>query len=178
MRAERDRLRSTSSELGVALEVRARTEELRERDHAASLAALRARLAEQERRLGSLRELEARVDELEGQSLEVASLRAVNAELEAKWSALAARAERAADQAGATSNGTGRGDDLKRIRGIGPAFERALQARGITTFSQIAGWSVNEVEATARALRLKPERIRREDWVGAARALLGASEKE
>jgi predicted flap endonuclease-1-like 5' DNA nuclease len=177
VRAERDRLRSTLSEQGAALEARARAEELRERDQAATVAALRAQLAEQERRLSNLRELEARMDELEGQALEVASLRAANRELEARLSASPPQAEQLRESGRAPLNGRGPGDDLKRIRGIGPAFERALKARGVTTFSQIAGWSASEMEETARALRLKIERIRREDWVGGARALLEGSEK-
>jgi predicted flap endonuclease-1-like 5' DNA nuclease len=177
VRAERDRLRSTLSEQGSALEGRARAEELRERDHAATVAALRAQVAEQERRLSSLRELEARVDELEGQALEVAGLRAANRELEARLSALPPPAEPLRGKRGAPVNGKDLGDDLKRIRGIGPAFERALKARGVTTFGQIAGWSATEMEETARALRVKIERIRREDWVGGARALLAGSEK-
>ena len=75
-------------------------------------------------------------------------------------------------------NGQGHGDDLKRIRGIGPAFERALKARGVSSFSQIAAWTASELEEAARALRVKPERIRKEDWVGHAGALQSAPEKE
>jgi hypothetical protein len=37
---------------------------------------------------------------------------------------------------------------------------------------------VSEVDDAARALRVKPERIRKEGWVGAASALLGSPEKE
>ena len=90
---------------------------------------------------------------------------------------MAAQASSPPQERPKATNGAAQGDDLKRIRGIGPAFERALKARGITTFAQIAGWGASEVDATARALRVKPERIRKEDWVGRASALLGSPEK-
>jgi predicted flap endonuclease-1-like 5' DNA nuclease len=130
-----------------------------------------------------VRELEARVDELEGQALEAATLRAHNSELEAKLLALSApygdKAPRApAPKATPATNGSAHGDDLKRIRGIGPAFERALKAQGVSTFAQIAGWSASEVDVMARTLRVKPERIRKEDWIGRASSLLGSPEKE
>lgn len=186
VRGERDRLQKALSEQGAAREARARAEEARERDQAATIAALRGQLAESERRGATsreaeLRELEARVDELEAQSLEVASLRAQNAELEARLLSLSSAQSPIAEspQKAAPRRGTNgsHGDDLKQIRGIGPAFERALKARGVTTFAQIASWGASEVEETARALRLKPERIRKEDWVGGASSLLGAAEK-
>lgn len=180
MRAERDQLRISLSEQGSVLQTRARAEEQRERDQAATVTALRAQLAELERRLAESRELEARVDELEGQALEAASLRAQNAELEARVLALSARPDEtkaAPRKQTAEPTGESHGDDLKRIRGIGAAFERALKARGISSFSQIAAWTASELEETARALRVKPERIRKEDWVGRAGALLDAPEK-
>ncbi|MGC4095428.1 MAG: hypothetical protein QM756_47385 [Polyangiaceae bacterium] len=131
--------------------------------HAAELQASRRELeqrqGELERRAAQQRELEARVDELEAQALEVVSLRLRNTELEAL---LAAQPKAAPAVVVA--------DDLKRLRGVGPAFERALHGLGITTFAQIAGFTEEDVERVARALKLKPERIRRDDWVGAARA--------
>ncbi|HWA73691.1 MAG TPA: hypothetical protein VG937_15200 [Polyangiaceae bacterium] len=150
----------------------------------ATISALRAQLAELERRLAEARELEARVDELEGQALEVVTLRARNAELEAKLlaresevEAVEPKATRAKTKQPTSANGESQGDDLKQIRGIGPAFERALNARGVRSFSQIAAWTASELEEIARALRVKPERIRKEDWVGRARTLLDSPEK-
>jgi predicted flap endonuclease-1-like 5' DNA nuclease len=63
-------------------------------------------------------------------------------------------------------------DDLKNIRGIGPKFEKNLRALGITTYRQIADWTPADITSFAEKLKLKPERIVREDWVGRARKLL------
>jgi predicted flap endonuclease-1-like 5' DNA nuclease len=65
------------------------------------------------------------------------------------------------------------GDDLKKIRGIGPKFERALNAQGVRTYAQIAGWSEGDIAQVAQALKVAPGRIERDGWVEAARALLG-----
>jgi predicted flap endonuclease-1-like 5' DNA nuclease len=63
------------------------------------------------------------------------------------------------------------GDDLRRIRGIGPAFERTLRHNGVFTIAQIAAWTDTDIAAIAPKLRIKPERIRREGWVEAATAI-------
>jgi predicted flap endonuclease-1-like 5' DNA nuclease len=137
-----------------------------EQAQAKRVSALEQRIFELERRLGAQRELESRVDELEAQSLEVVSLRVRNAELEAQLAA-----QLATPAPGEPV------DDLKRLRGVGPAFERGLRALGITTFAQIARFTEADIERVARSLKLKPERIVRDDWVGSARAFLAGSEK-
>lgn len=149
---------------------RARLERALAEERSTREAALRAareeatqRVAELERRVERLRELEARVDELEAQALEVVTLRQRNAELEAALATASKRSLAAPD-------------DLKRLRGVGPAFERALRALGITTFAQIAEFTEADIERVAQSLKLKPERIRRDDWVGIARALLAERE--
>jgi predicted flap endonuclease-1-like 5' DNA nuclease len=149
---------------------RARLERALAEERSTREAALRAareeatqRVAELERRVERLRELEARVDELEAQALEVVTLRQRNAELEAALATASKRSLAAPD-------------DLKRLRGVGPAFERALRALGITTFAQIAEFTEADIERVAQSLKLKPERIRRDDWVGNARALLAERE--
>lgn len=63
------------------------------------------------------------------------------------------------------------GDDLKRIKGIGPAIERTLKRLGITRFSQIAELSDFDVDRVADELRGFRSRILREDWIGQARLL-------
>ena len=63
-------------------------------------------------------------------------------------------------------------DDLKRVSGIGPAFERALHAIGVTTFRQIAEWTPVEIERIAREIRTTPRRILRDRWVEHARELV------
>jgi predicted flap endonuclease-1-like 5' DNA nuclease len=63
------------------------------------------------------------------------------------------------------------GDDLKQIKGIGPAFERELKRLGVSSFAQIAAWTPEEVESIAKKIKAKPERIRRDDWIGRAKEL-------
>ena len=63
-------------------------------------------------------------------------------------------------------------DDLTRLKGIGPTYDRALRAAGIKSFAEIANWSDDDVTRIAGVLRVRPDRIRREDWIGSARRLL------
>jgi len=63
-------------------------------------------------------------------------------------------------------------DDLKRISGVGPGLERTLNELGVTRFAQIACWSDADVERLDERLRF-PGRIRRDDWIGQARTLMG-----
>jgi predicted flap endonuclease-1-like 5' DNA nuclease len=60
---------------------------------------------------------------------------------------------------------------LRRIRGIGPAFQRALEQLGVTRVDQIAAWSAADVAAFAEKLKIRPDRIGKDDWVGQARQL-------
>jgi large subunit ribosomal protein L21 len=62
------------------------------------------------------------------------------------------------------------GDDLQTIKGIGGVSEQRLSAIGVTTFAQIAAWSDDDLERVATDIKVSAERIRREDWVGQARA--------
>jgi len=62
---------------------------------------------------------------------------------------------------------------LRRIRGIGPAYERALLGLGITTVAQIAQLSPEDIARIAPQIKAQAERITRDDWVGQARRLLG-----
>lgn len=59
-------------------------------------------------------------------------------------------------------------DNLKRIRGIGPAIEKTLNRLGIYTFRQLAALSPSEVNRVADELRGFRSRIEREDWIGQA----------
>lgn len=61
-------------------------------------------------------------------------------------------------------------DDLTRIRGIGPAIERKLHARGVTSFRQIADLSGDELTALDDALDFRG-RIERDEWVAQAQKL-------
>jgi len=62
-------------------------------------------------------------------------------------------------------------DDLKRIKGIGPAIEKTLNELGIFRLSQIAEMSEYDIDRVASQLRGFRSRIYREDWIGQAREL-------
>jgi predicted flap endonuclease-1-like 5' DNA nuclease len=62
-------------------------------------------------------------------------------------------------------------DDLKLIKGVGPAIERTLNDLGIYRFNQIAEMSEYDIDRVAQRLRGFRSRIYREDWVGQARSL-------
>lgn len=62
-------------------------------------------------------------------------------------------------------------DDLRAIRGVGPAIERRLHALGVREYRQIAAWTVEDVQRMNATLQEYPGRILREDWVSQARSL-------
>ncbi len=62
-------------------------------------------------------------------------------------------------------------DDLKLIKGIGPALEKKLHACGITRFREVAALSDAEIARIEAVIKFAG-RIRREDWIGQAQALL------
>ena len=64
------------------------------------------------------------------------------------------------------------GDAFSAIKGIGPAMEERLRASGVTSVAQVAAWSDDDITAIAPALKVRPERIRREAWVEQAQAVL------
>ncbi|HEY3236533.1 MAG TPA: hypothetical protein VGJ84_17580 [Polyangiaceae bacterium] len=66
-------------------------------------------------------------------------------------------------------------DDLTQIRGIGPKFARALHAMDVRRIAQIAEWTDIEIERIADHLKIRPERIHREQWVDSARGLTTAT---
>jgi predicted flap endonuclease-1-like 5' DNA nuclease len=72
---------------------------------------------------------------------------------------------------------SGKGDDLKRIRGIGRQNEDRLHGLGIWHFDQIAAWTARETRWVGHFLAF-PGRIEREDWVGQARILAEGGETE
>jgi predicted flap endonuclease-1-like 5' DNA nuclease len=64
------------------------------------------------------------------------------------------------------------GDDLTRIKGIGPKFARLLNEIGITTFAQVAAWTDEDVELVAAELGIASSRIRKSGWIEAAARLV------
>lgn len=76
------------------------------------------------------------------------------------------------------AEGAGPGDGLRAIKGIGAVMAERLAAGGVTSVTQVAAWSADDVAAVAARLGIKAERITREDWVGQAKALDGQPPKK
>lgn len=68
------------------------------------------------------------------------------------------------------------GDDLTRIKGLGPKLATMLSELGVTGFSQIAAWDEAEIDRIDNQLGRFQGRIRRDDWVGQA-ALLATGDE-
>jgi predicted flap endonuclease-1-like 5' DNA nuclease len=62
-------------------------------------------------------------------------------------------------------------DDLKKIHGIGPVLERALNKMGTYTYIQIAKWTPDEIARVAQKLETGPDRIKRSHWIASAKKL-------
>jgi predicted flap endonuclease-1-like 5' DNA nuclease len=67
-------------------------------------------------------------------------------------------------------NGDAR-DNLKLIKGVGPAIEKTLNEMGILRFNQIAEMSEYDIDRVAHRMKGFRSRIYREDWIGQARDL-------
>ncbi|WP_116084025.1 hypothetical protein [Tropicimonas sp. IMCC34011] len=66
----------------------------------------------------------------------------------------------------------GGGDDLLRIKGIGPKLKSILHDEGIYHLDQIAGWTPAEVAWVDEHIEAFRGRASRDDWVGQARRLV------
>ena len=66
---------------------------------------------------------------------------------------------------------SGERDNLKMIKGIGPAIQKTLNEMGIRRFGQIADMSEYDIDRVAQRLKGFRSRIYREDWIGQARDL-------
>ena len=62
-------------------------------------------------------------------------------------------------------------DDLQRITGIGPVFEKALHEVGISTYRQLAELNWTRMVLVASRLNTFPERIVSDRWLQQAREL-------
>jgi predicted flap endonuclease-1-like 5' DNA nuclease len=143
LRREADRVRELESAVRAENQLRGQAAD----EHFAALAGLRARLSELEaERARELAELAAELDR-------------TKALLEA---ALAESALGVAVQPKVISG-------LRRIRGIGPGYQRALEQLGVTRVEQVAQWSEADVVGFAEKLKIRPDRITKDDWVGQAR---------
>ena len=88
-------------------------------------------------------------------------------------------ADVAADEAAAAGGGAGLHarepgglrDNLRLIKGIGPAIEKTLNELGIFRYHQIAEMTEYDINRVAQRLKGFSSRIYREDWIGQARDL-------
>jgi len=60
-------------------------------------------------------------------------------------------------------------DDLKKIPGIGPVIEDALNKMGTYTYIQIAKWKPSDIAKVAQKLDRLPDRIKPDNWVARAK---------
>lgn len=77
----------------------------------------------------------------------------------------------AVDELNHYDEGTRR-DNLKKIKGVGPAIEKTLNEMGIVRFEQIADMTEYDIDRVAQRLKGFRSRIYREDWIGQARDYL------
>lgn len=70
------------------------------------------------------------------------------------------------------------GDDLRRIKGVGPKLSDWLNENGVTRFAQIAAWDADMVADFAHRLGRMGGRIEADDWVGQAKLLASGGETE
>lgn len=69
-------------------------------------------------------------------------------------------------------------DNLKEIKGIGPALEKLCHELGVFHFDQIATWGAAEVAWMDDNLTGFKGRVSRDDWVGQAKTLAAGGETE
>ncbi|MBL4927246.1 NADH-quinone oxidoreductase subunit E [Fuscibacter oryzae] len=72
----------------------------------------------------------------------------------------------------------GKGDDLKKIEGIGPALEKLCHELGIFHFDQIAQWGDAEVTWMDGNLKGFKGRVTRDKWVAQAKLILEVGVEE
>jgi predicted flap endonuclease-1-like 5' DNA nuclease len=63
------------------------------------------------------------------------------------------------------------GDDLTRLKGVGPKLSGLLQTLGVSTFAQVASWSDEDIDRIDAQLGNFSGRIRRDNWPEQARFL-------
>lgn len=63
-------------------------------------------------------------------------------------------------------------DTLQDIAGIGPYTEAKLNKLGIYTFDQISKFTEEDIETVTRLIRFFPDRIKNDQWIAKARAII------
>jgi predicted flap endonuclease-1-like 5' DNA nuclease len=159
LRREADRVRELESALRAEKELHAQASD----EHFVAIVGLRARLSEIEAERDEARR------ELCGAQDSIATL---HGQLdEARTQLEIARSTPADSRGSVTQRAAKSPQGLRRIRGIGPAYARVLEAVGVTRVQQVAAWTDADVRAFAEKLKIKPERIVNDDWVGQASVL-------
>jgi len=173
LRREADRLRELESALRAEKDLRTQASD----DHFAAILGLRSRLAEVEAERdaetarGRSEVVQARV-ELAQVRTELAQVRAELAQARAELEqARSLPAESGAVEQAAPPRVSKVPQGLRRIRGIGPAYQRVLEQAGVTRVQQIASWTEADLASFADKLKIRPERISKDDWIGQAKGL-------
>ena len=65
------------------------------------------------------------------------------------------------------------GDDLTRIKGLGPKISAALRALGVTRYAEIAAWTDEDVARIDAQLGAFAGRATRDNWIEQAKLLAG-----
>jgi len=159
LRREADRLHELESALRAEKDLRAQASD----EHFVAILGLRARLAEVEaERDADAARLRSELEQARSE------LEQARGELEQANSRAASDGARAAPAVARASKPP---QGLRRIRGIGPAYERVLEQVGVTRVQQIAAWTEADVLAFADKLKIRPDRISKDGWVSQAQAL-------
>ena len=69
------------------------------------------------------------------------------------------------------SGDAGNLDDLTAIKGLGKVKAAKLVAAGVTSYAQVAAWTDDDIAEMGLKCNTSPGQIKREDWVGQAKAL-------
>lgn len=72
----------------------------------------------------------------------------------------------------------GKADDLKMIKGVGPALEKLCNKLGFYHFDQVAAWTADEVAWVDANLEGFKGRVSRDEWVVQAKILAAGGETE
>lgn len=83
----------------------------------------------------------------------------------------AAAAEEVIEAAPTTAPVSGGGDDLGRIKGVGPKLKALLASLGVTTYAQIAAWTEEDIAKIDAQLGAFAGRATRDNWVEQAKLL-------
>lgn len=69
-------------------------------------------------------------------------------------------------------------DDLKKITGIGPAFEKKLNEIGLYTYEQISNLKKNDINNLSNMEGVSAEKIESDNWVESAKGLMEGKKGE